>query len=108
MGPMSSIRKQSGVAPLPKTTTSTIGFTSYLTSTLDALRVAQHVMEMFRRTLPNKSGGTSPVVDRLANRLTKSLPNFDNSPANRSGQIGRITRAAFTNVRTGVQCALQA
>jgi integrase len=59
------------LVPPPKTATSTIGLTPDLTSTLHALQVAQHVMEMFRRTLPNNSGGTSPVLDRLANRLTK-------------------------------------
>jgi hypothetical protein len=33
------------------------------------LRAAQHVLEMFRRTLPN---GTSRAdLDRLSNRLTK-------------------------------------
>jgi integrase len=40
-----------------------------LTSFLDSLNVAQHVLEMFRRTLPQ--GPDRSLLDRLANRLTK-------------------------------------
>jgi site-specific recombinase XerD len=40
-----------------------------LASLLDALHVAQHVLEMFRRTLPE--GPDRRLLDRLANRLTK-------------------------------------
>jgi hypothetical protein len=36
---------------------------------LDSLRLAQHVLEMFRRTLPQ--GPDRRLLDRLANRLTK-------------------------------------
>jgi hypothetical protein len=36
---------------------------------LDSLNVAQHVLEMFRRTLPQ--GPDRGLLDRLANRLTK-------------------------------------
>ena len=36
---------------------------------LDSLKVAQHVLEMFRRTLPQVPDRR--VLDRLANRLTK-------------------------------------
>jgi integrase len=36
---------------------------------LDSLKVAQHVLEMFRRTLPQ--GPDRGLLDRLANRLTK-------------------------------------
>ena len=36
---------------------------------LDSLNVAQHVLEMFRRTLPQ--GPDRSLLDRLANRLTK-------------------------------------
>src|ERR1022692_2214851 len=36
---------------------------------LDSLNVAQHVLEMFRRTLPQ--GPDRRLLDRLANRLTK-------------------------------------
>lgn len=42
-----------------------------LNSTLQALQLAQHVMEMFRRTLSDASGAGSAVLDRLTNRLTK-------------------------------------
>ena len=37
----------------------------------DALLSAQHVLEMFRRTLPN--GVSRRCLDRLANRLTKII-----------------------------------
>ena len=40
-----------------------------LTTLLDSLNVAQHVLEMFRRTLPQ--GADRYLLDRLANRLTK-------------------------------------
>ena len=40
-----------------------------LTSLLDSLHVAQHILEMFRRTLPQ--GPDRRLLDRLANRLTK-------------------------------------
>src|SRR4029077_12956 len=40
-----------------------------LASLLDSLRLAQHVLEMFRRTLPQ--GPDRRLLDRLANRLTK-------------------------------------
>lgn len=40
-----------------------------LASLLDALHLAQHVLEMFRRTLPQ--GSDRRFLDRLANRLTK-------------------------------------
>jgi hypothetical protein len=38
---------------------------------LHSLQFAQHVMEMFRRTLPE--GSNRCLLDRLANRLTKIL-----------------------------------
>ncbi|HEY3627135.1 MAG TPA: site-specific integrase [Terracidiphilus sp.] len=59
------------IAPSPTAATSTIGLKPDLTSTLHAIQVAQHVMEMFRRTLSDTSGVASPVLDRLTNRLTK-------------------------------------
>jgi len=59
------------LAPPPRAATATIGLKPDLTSTLHAIQVAQHVMEMFRRTLSDTSGAASPVLDRLANRLTK-------------------------------------
>ena len=58
------------LVPPPKAATSSIGLKPDLTSTLHALQVAQHVMEMFRRTLPDTSG-VEAVIDRLSNRLTK-------------------------------------
>ena len=59
------------LVPPPRSATSTIGLKPDLTSTLHALQVAQHVMEMFRRTLSDASGAGSAVLDRLTNRLTK-------------------------------------
>jgi hypothetical protein len=53
--------------PPPK---AVIGLQADLTSTLQAVQVTQHVLEMFRRTLPDSSDSL-PVLDRLANRLTK-------------------------------------
>jgi len=47
-----------------------IGLHADLTSTLQAVHVTQHVLEMFRRTLPDTSDSLL-VLDRLANRLTK-------------------------------------
>lgn len=58
------------LVPPPKATTATIGLKPDLTSTLHALQVAQHVMEMFRRTLSDTSSAEA-VIDRLSNRLTK-------------------------------------
>jgi site-specific recombinase XerD len=42
-----------------------------LNGVIDSLRSAQHVLEMFRRTLPDGSSRT--CLDRLSNRLTKIL-----------------------------------
>jgi integrase len=53
--------------PPPKTA---IGLQADLASTLQAVQVTQHVLEMFRRTLPDTSDSL-PVLDRLANRLAK-------------------------------------
>jgi integrase len=41
---------------------------------LNSLQSAQHVMEMFRRTLPE--GSSRRLLDRLANRLTKIVANL--------------------------------
>jgi hypothetical protein len=77
---------------------STIGLKPDLTSTLHALQVAQHVLEMFRRTLSDTSGSASPVVDRLANRLTKIAAALRNSPPHKKqAEIGRVSRQVFTN-----------
>jgi predicted RNA-binding protein len=40
-----------------------------LTNLLDSLRVAQHVLEIFRRTIPE--GPDRRLLERLANRLSK-------------------------------------
>jgi len=42
-----------------------------LNGVIDAVFGAQHVLEMFRRTLPD--GATRTHLDRLSNRLTKIL-----------------------------------
>ena len=42
-----------------------------LDGVLDSLRTTQHVMEMFRRTLPD--GPARSHLNRLSNRLTKIL-----------------------------------
>jgi integrase len=59
------------LVPPPRAATSTIGLKPDLASTLHALQLAQHVMEMFRRTLSDTSGAASAAIDRLLNRLTK-------------------------------------
>jgi hypothetical protein len=40
-----------------------------LEGVIDSLLAAQHVLEMFRRALPN--GSSRACLDRLSNRLTK-------------------------------------
>lgn len=57
------------LAPQPKTqlTSSRAG----LDGVIDSLLTAQHVMEMFRRNLPD--GAPRRCLDRLSNRLTKIL-----------------------------------
>jgi hypothetical protein len=42
-----------------------------LPGVLHSLQAAQHVLEMFRRSLPN--GGDRRILDRLMNRHTKIL-----------------------------------
>jgi len=42
-----------------------------LDGVIDSLLAAQHVLEMFRRALPN--GSSRSCLDRLSNRLTKIL-----------------------------------
>ena len=48
----------------------TIALQADLASVTQALQVAQHVLEMFRRTLPDSSL-SPPILDRLSNRLAK-------------------------------------
>jgi len=56
------------LAPATKTSSATsVG--PNLSGLLDSIQVAQHVLEMFRRTLPE--GAHRRLLDRLANRLTK-------------------------------------
>ena len=55
------------LTPQPKATLAP--FRSGLDGVVDALFGAQHVLEMFRRTLPD--GTTRTCLDRLSNRLTK-------------------------------------
>lgn len=55
------------LTPLPKTPVHPAA--PNLSGLLDSLGVAQHVLQMFRRTLPE--GQPRRLLDRLANRLTK-------------------------------------
>ena len=57
------------LVPVPRVPTSITSAKPNPASLLDALHVAQHVLEMFRRTLPQ--GPDRLHLDRLANRLTK-------------------------------------
>jgi len=56
------------LAPAPKTP-SAISVAANLSGLLDSIQVAQHVLEMYRRSLPE--GPHRRLLDRLANRLTK-------------------------------------
>jgi hypothetical protein len=55
------------LAPQPKTSFAPLR--TGLCGVIDSLVAAQHVLEMFRRALPN--GDTRHYLDRLSNRLTK-------------------------------------
>lgn len=55
---------------LPPPKASTASFLADLPSSLQAIHSAQHVLEMFRRTL-TETDSASAVLDRLLNRLTK-------------------------------------
>ncbi|HEY6372271.1 MAG TPA: tyrosine-type recombinase/integrase [Candidatus Sulfotelmatobacter sp.] len=57
------------LAPQPKARL--VSFRTGLDGVIDSLLAAQHVLEMFRRTLPN--GTSRRRLDRLTNRLTKIL-----------------------------------
>ena len=57
------------LAPQPKA--SFVSLRTGLDGVIDSLLAAQHVLEMFRRTLPN--GTSRRHLDRLSNRLTKIL-----------------------------------
>ena len=55
--------------PLPKATVTT-AVQADLPGTIHAVQAAQHVLEMFRRSLPEIDGSVR-TLDRLVNRLTK-------------------------------------
>jgi hypothetical protein len=55
------------LAPTPKSPSATVS--ADLPGVVESLRTSQHVLEMFRRTLPN--GHPRRRLERLANRLTK-------------------------------------
>lgn len=57
------------LVPATRTPASISSLQPNLTSLLNALHIAQHVLEMFRRTLPE--GSDRCLLDRLSNRLTK-------------------------------------
>ena len=57
--------------PPAKVAASVSGPQADLPGVLHSLQAAQHVLEMFRRTLPD--GSDRRILDRLANRLTKIL-----------------------------------
>jgi site-specific recombinase XerD len=57
------------LAPQPKASFASLR--TGLGGVIDSLLAAQHVLEMFRRTLPNETSRRS--LDRLSNRLTKIL-----------------------------------
>jgi len=57
--------------PPPKVAASASGPQAGLPAVLHSVQAAQHVLEMFRRTLPDGSDGR--ILDRLANRITKIL-----------------------------------
>jgi integrase len=67
-----SVRSQPRhLAPPPRTALSASAVShADLPSLIHAVQVAQHVLEMFRRTLPDNSASV-PVLDRLANRLAR-------------------------------------
>src|SRR5712691_5205758 len=55
-----------------------------LDGVMDALLSAQHVLEMFRRALPN--GASRTCLTRLSNRLTKIVQKHANSLHPENGQ----------------------
>jgi integrase len=57
------------LAPQPKNPTASLR--AGINGVIDAMFGAQHVLEMFRRTLPNDT--TRTCLDRLSNRLTKII-----------------------------------
>jgi hypothetical protein len=59
------------LVPSPPTTLTTLPTSLDPDGILNSLQSAQHVLEMFRRTLPK--GASRSLLDRLTNRLTKII-----------------------------------
>jgi integrase len=59
------------LVPLPRSPLSTHSDAASLPTLVDSVRVAQHVLEMFRRAVTDDS--TRRVLNRLGNRLTKII-----------------------------------
>jgi integrase len=64
------------LAPLPRTPLYTSLPRADLLSLVDSLRAAQHILEMFRRALPE--GSNRRLLDRIANRLVKIIAQLVN------------------------------
>jgi hypothetical protein len=58
------------------------------TGILSSLQSAQHVIEMFRRTLPE--GFSRRLLDRLTNRLTKIIAEIRNLDPSQKCLVGGI------------------
>ena len=69
VGIAGSLATSPNLAPQPRTPIASIR--AGLDGLIDSLLAAQHVMEMFRRALPD--GAPRRCLDRLSNRLTKIL-----------------------------------
>jgi len=70
------------LVPQPKTPLAVLR--SGLDGVIDSFLTAQHVLEMFRRALPNSPSRS--CLDRLSNRLTKIIARHVNSPNTENGQ----------------------
>ena len=70
----------------PPTTAIPTAVQADLPSTLHALQAAQHVLEMFRRTLPETDDLPCVCSTDWPTASPKSPPNFENSPPHRTGQ----------------------
>ena len=79
------------LAPQPKTSATLLCAQVSMASSIPS-QTAQHVLEMFRRSLPN--GDKRNRLDRLANRLTKILAEITKTPHHLNekwAEIGRLT-----------------
>jgi hypothetical protein len=99
------------LTPQPKTPLAPLQ--TGLNGVIDALSGAHHVLEMFRRTLPN--GATRTSLDRLSNRLTKITSEAKRLRGGlRSGRdwpVKRLNRLEHpwrprTSVNAGRQCRI--